>query len=71
VNVDIWIGANDRDQEDDFEWADGQPVTFFNWAMGQPDNFQGQENCVEIRALDEQWNDRPCGGDPQEYLCER
>jgi len=68
---DVWIGANDRDTEDAFEWADGEPVTRFNWSMGQPDNFQGQEHCVELRVIDQQWNDRPCGGDPQAYLCER
>lgn len=71
IDFDVWIGANDRDTEGAYEWADGEPVTRFNWSMGQPDNFQGQENCAEIRVIDLQWNDRPCGGDPQGYLCER
>ena len=71
ITSDIWIGANDRAAEGEFEWADGQAVTYFNWSDSQPDNFQGQENCVELRIIDRQWNDRPCGGDPQAYLCER
>jgi len=70
-SVDTWIGANDRANEGIFVWADGTPVTFFNWSQAQPDNFEGQENCVEIRVLDRNWNDRPCGGDPEPYLCER
>ncbi len=71
--ADVWIGANDRDQEGDFEWADGENVNamVFDWSETQPDNFQNQEHCVEIRIIDRQWNDRPCTGDPQAYLCER
>jgi hypothetical protein len=73
ITTDVWIGANDRDQEGDFEWTDGDNVgaMVFDWSDTQPDNFQDQEHCVEIRIIDRQWNDRPCTGDPQAYLCER
>lgn len=71
IENDVWIGVNDRETEGAYEWADGEPVSRFNWSEGQPDNFQGQENCAEIRQIDQLWNDRPCGGDPQGYVCER
>jgi hypothetical protein len=73
VAGDVWIGANDRDQEGDFEWADGDNVNamVLDWSEGQPDNFQDEEHCVEIRIIDRLWNDRPCTGDPQAYICER
>lgn len=70
LDVEVWIGAHDRDFEGVFVWADGSPVLYTNWDVAQPDNFQGQENCAEKRVTGF-WNDRPCGGEPQEYLCER
>lgn len=71
VRVEVWIGANDLDVEGSYVWADGTPVEYENWSVAQPDNFQGQEDCVEKRVEDGAWNDRPCGGDDQEYVCER
>ncbi|XP_076449512.1 uncharacterized protein LOC143285946 [Babylonia areolata] len=60
-----WIGANDRDWESDFYWADRSKVTFTNWFPGfargggqgggrrygrQPsDDGQADEDCVELR----------------------
>jgi hypothetical protein len=72
MTVDVWIGAHDRAVEGTVVWVNGQPFVFENWGTAQPDDFQGQEDCLEKRFVEEgAWNDRPCGGDPQAYFCER
>ena len=35
----FWIGLNDLDEEDTFEWADGDTSSYRNWAYGNPDNY--------------------------------
>jgi hypothetical protein len=71
-DVDAWIGANDLDLEGTFVWAGGAPVEFAAWAFLQPDDNQGSEDCGELRALDDAWNDVPCTGNTQKRaLCER
>ena len=53
-------------------WADGGALSYENWGDTQPDDFNAQEDCGEKRLRDAGgWNDRPCEGDPQEFLCER
>lgn len=69
---DVWIGVNDRDVEGTMVWADGSALAYANWAEEQPDDFGAQEDCVEKRVGDAgAWNDRPCEGTPQQFLCER
>ncbi|XP_043828173.1 C-type lectin domain family 4 member K-like [Dromiciops gliroides] len=60
-----WIGLNDRHTEDTWTWVDGtiydavQSKGF--WMPGQPTNYQGKEDCVEMKmeAL-ASWNDENC-----------
>jgi len=66
---DAWLGATDQDSEGIFRWAGGGTLDYTAWAAGQPDNYLG-ENCVELRALDDAWNDVPCTSDKR-ALCER
>ena len=66
-----WIGANDRAQEGTMVWSTGVPVVYTNWSEQQPDDFMGGEDCIEKWISDGQWNDRPCDGNAQPYLCER
>lgn len=68
---DMWLGASDVEDEGDFRWFDGDDVDPEGpWAPAQPDNFEGREDCMELRAMDDRWNDVPCVS--QKFaLCER
>lgn len=54
----IWIGFNDEQVENNFEWYDQSPVIYTNWAPGEPNNLNG-ENCTQIYP-DGLWNDLDC-----------
>ena len=69
VEVTIWIGANDREREGSFDWANGDPFQFELFAAGEPDNTFGVQDCVE-RRLDSSWNDRACNVE-NPFVCER
>ncbi len=53
-----WIGLNDIQQEGNFVWVDGSPVTYTNWSDGEP-NVLGDEDGGEIYtpSLAAKWND--------------
>lgn len=44
----LWIGLNDAASEGTFAWDSGEPVTFLNFCAGEPNNFNGNEDHVEI-----------------------
>jgi hypothetical protein len=68
---DMWLGASDFEDEGNFRWFDGDDVDpDGSWAPAQPDNFEGRENCLELRAMDNRWNDVPCTSEKL-ALCER
>jgi hypothetical protein len=67
---DVWIGAREFDGEGTFRWLDGDELDDASWGPGQPDDYQGREDCVELRASDDNWNDAPCGSEKR-ALCER
>ena len=52
-----WIGLNDVNAEGQFEWCNGNPVTYTNWYPGQPNNFNGIQDYVEMLSTGE-WNDQ-------------
>lgn len=49
----LWIGLNDRNQEGQFVWSSGQPVTYTNWGSEQPDNFNGDEDFAMMLVEDD------------------
>ena len=56
----LWIGLNDRNQEGEFVWASGQPVTYTNWGSEQPDNHNGAEDYAMMFVEDGgAWYDFP------------
>ena len=63
-----FIGANDRDAEGQFVWADGTAVVFTNWGEGEPNDAGGAEDCVEMSVASGIWNDVPC--DDRAFICE-
>ncbi|KAK3799405.1 hypothetical protein RRG08_047633 [Elysia crispata] len=50
LDIDCWIGLNDRKQEGDFNWLDNrQKITNVPWADGEPDNHRDREDCAALR----------------------
>ncbi|XP_052062584.1 macrophage mannose receptor 1-like [Mytilus californianus] len=56
----IWVGLNDRDSENGFEWSDGSPVDFMMWGTNEPNDKYQQEDCVSINRYGSGWNDDNC-----------
>ncbi|XP_077993134.1 macrophage mannose receptor 1-like [Glandiceps talaboti] len=57
----FWIGLNDKDDENGFVWSDGSPVNFVTWDDGEPNDYNDEEDCVEMTfAAPKGWNDRKC-----------
>ena len=43
-----WIGFNDIEEEGNWVWTSGEPVTYTNWAEAEPNNCHETPNgCVE------------------------
>ncbi|KAM9686031.1 C-type lectin domain family 17, member A isoform 1-T1 [Trichechus inunguis] len=63
-----WLGLNDKDQEGDWKWLDGSPVTLSFWGPQEPNN-NYEEDCASMNK-DGTWNDLAC--DITTYwICER
>ena len=58
-----WIGLNDIQNENSFQWTSGYSASYINWNTGEPNNV-GNEDCVHIYGTDSisapRWNDMPC-----------
>ncbi|CAH1259106.1 VWDE [Branchiostoma lanceolatum] len=57
-----WIGLNDRRNEGQFEFEDGQTLAstgYNDWLPGEPNDQYG-EDCAVILAAGNGWNDAPC-----------
>ncbi len=52
-----FIGMSDAASEGNFEWVNGDPVTYTNWYPGQPNNYNGAQDYVEMLS-NGQWNDQ-------------
>ncbi|HSX33768.1 MAG TPA: choice-of-anchor U domain-containing protein [Candidatus Saccharimonadales bacterium] len=82
-----WMGASDAANEGDWKWVDGPEsgTSFWSggvggttvgglyagWQGGQPDNFNGTENCSEMRvSTPSSWNDQSCASLRQFYIVE-
>ncbi|XP_052254421.1 macrophage mannose receptor 1-like [Dreissena polymorpha] len=55
----FWIGLNDRGREGGYVWSDGSAVDYTNWADKQPDNFNNNQDCVQV-VPSLKWNDQTC-----------
>ena len=67
----VWIGANDIATEGEWRWPDGAPLGYINWTSGEPNDFDGNEDCGEIKASKGEpvWNDVPCSRELH-FVCE-
>ncbi len=52
-----WIGLGDPDGDGQFTWGCGDALSFTNWYPGQPNNYNGDQDCVEM-LNNGQWNDQ-------------
>ncbi len=48
MNVSLWIGLSDAQEEGRFVWASGSSASFSNWASGQPQGGVSDEDYVGI-----------------------
>ena len=63
-----YIGLSDRNVEGQFEWVNGDPLSYTNWAPGQPDDANGIQDHVEL-APSGFWNDQYAHV-RNEFVCE-
>ena len=63
-----WIGLNDRDTEGEYIWENESPFDFESWNEGEPNNYDGDENCVEMYSNTGLWNDVHCRNE-QGFIC--
>ncbi|MGB1275381.1 MAG: lectin-like protein [Nannocystaceae bacterium] len=62
-----WIGANDLDEEDAWQWVDGSDFDFDDWGWGQPANWVGNEDCAQANS--NRWEAENCDSDLR-FICE-
>ncbi|XP_068430349.1 uncharacterized protein [Clinocottus analis] len=69
-----WVGLNDINIENQFAYTDGTPADFLLWAPNQPDNWQGDEDCVNLRGMNHpeagKLNDDFCSA-TKEFICKK
>lgn len=65
-----WIGLNDIQIDNRFQWSDGSVVTYTNWNTNEPNNFMNRnEDCVTILLSNGKWNDERCSDVRSGYVC--
>ncbi len=52
-----YIGLSDDVLEGSFQWVNGDPITYSNWYAGQPNNYNNEQDYVEM-LNDGTWNDQ-------------
>jgi glucose/arabinose dehydrogenase len=58
VTEGFWIGLSDRTVEGQFQWINGEPVTYTNWAPGEPNNSGGNQDYAWLNFTSTgQWDD--------------
>ncbi|XP_055010163.1 macrophage mannose receptor 1 [Boleophthalmus pectinirostris] len=69
-----WTGLNDINIENHFVYTDGTPSDFLPWGPNQPDNWQNNEDCVNIRGMNDNepgmLNDDFCTA-TKEFICKK
>lgn len=63
-----FIGGTDEGSEGSFRWVTGEPMLYTNWHGGNPDNWDGNENYMDMLSSG-LWNDIP-GNYPCGYVVE-
>ncbi|XP_058605277.1 CD209 antigen-like protein 2 [Onychostoma macrolepis] len=69
----VWIGLSDTEQEGIMKWVNNSPLKQGFWFKGEPNNYNGDEDCIELNYKREtlnSWNDRKCS-DKIKGICEK
>ncbi|CAG2232216.1 unnamed protein product [Mytilus edulis] len=70
---DFWLGGTDEVIEGVWVWAPtGKDLTYTNWLQGNPDNWNTNENCLELVLSHDvlgKWNDQECSF-VSHFICE-
>lgn len=65
-----WLGGTDAEDDGEFIWSDGAPLSYDAWGPDQPNNGAGVD-CIEKRSDEAaRWHDQRCD-DERQYVCER
>ncbi|XP_038076947.1 macrophage mannose receptor 1-like [Patiria miniata] len=72
---DFWIGLREFGKNGKYRWADNTTLDYDAWVTGEPNDFNGEEECVEMYPrLDSEtggnWNDQNCGT-PRNFICKK
>jgi len=67
-DVDVWIGLNDLDKYNYYQWVDGSPVSYTKWSFNEPDG--GDPQCVKFIRLEGYWSDKKCT-QQLPYMCKK
>ncbi|XP_071264034.1 CD209 antigen-like protein E [Salvelinus alpinus] len=74
LHLRAWIGLTDSVTEGTWKWVDDTSLTTGYWGSEQPDDYEGQEDCVEIYYGQDNpvktWNDDKCGTN-HNWICEK
>ena len=57
-NEGTWMGMTDAEEEGNWVWTSGQPVTYTNWSPSEPNNSGGGEHWMHMWGdINSSWND--------------
>ncbi|XP_059407360.1 CD209 antigen-like protein D [Carassius carassius] len=78
VSERVWIGLSDTENEDVMKWVDNSTLKQRFWFKGQPNNYDGNQDCIELNYEREKpgwtplnsWNDFSCSA-KKKGICEK
>ncbi|XP_035699356.1 uncharacterized protein LOC118431996 [Branchiostoma floridae] len=67
----FWLGADDKNDEGTWQYADGEPFgSYRNWFPGEPNQAGGNEDCLMMfESPRNMWNDQGCAT-KQKFICQ-